>query len=255
MTNLTAYKSTDGVELYIDNTTGEAFASQRAIARMCEVDAVYIRRFVTATNIEGISAEILTDAGLRSAKLHSENTILQCVAKYNPQLLLLFSKAGLRVYLHGVTDFKVTSTAVVEHKLPGTYKDAVRALLESLDKAEALEAEVGVLEAEVKFQAPKVKVADDFISNEGLTTIEQFSKDLAIKDLGRNKLYTLLRELSVLGQNNQPYQQFVAKGLFVVKPTGSYKDNYGETVQTYKTFLTASGVEWLIAKFSRMGIN
>jgi len=106
MTNLTAYTTEDGIELQIDNVTGESFASQRAIARMCEVDAVYIRRFVSGTNVEGKTAEILTDAGLRSGTLHSEDTILLCIAKYNPQLMILLSKAGLRVYLHGLAGFK-----------------------------------------------------------------------------------------------------------------------------------------------------
>ena len=266
MTNLTAYKSEAGVELYIDNTNGAAFVSQSGYVRMSGVAKSTVSDRMNKLRFQVLkTTEHLTATGLRSVKLIPASIIFQWAFKDNPALAYAMGEAGATIYLQKLAGYKVTSTAVVEdelpgtavveHKLPGNYRDALMALVESIDKeAAALEGKQ-LAEAEVKILAPKAKVADDFISNDGLTTIEQFSKDLAIKDLGRNRLYILLRELSILGQNNQPYQQFVAKGLFVVKPSGSYKDNYGETVQTYKTFLTASGVEWLIAKLSRMGIN
>ena len=81
-TNLTTYKPTGGLELYIDNVTSEAFASQRGIARMCEVSEAAIRQLVTAKYIEGKTAEVLTATGLKTAKLHTENTIVLCVTKY-----------------------------------------------------------------------------------------------------------------------------------------------------------------------------
>jgi len=256
MTNLTAYTTEAGVELYIDNITGRAFATQAGYARMSGVAKQTVSMRMNTVQFQTLkTAEILTATGLKTVQLIPASIVFQWAFKDNPELAYAMGEAGATIYLHGLAGFKVTSTAVTERAIPVDFESALEALLTEVRTKKALEAEVEVLEAEVKFQAPKVKVADDFISNEGLTTIQQFSKDLAIKDLGRNKLYTLLREMSVLGQDNQPYQQFVAKGLFVLKPSGSYKDSRGETVQTYKTFLTASGVEWLIAKFSRMGIN
>ena len=256
MTNLTAYKSSNGDELYIDNITGKAFATQAGYVRMSGVAQSTLATRMNTVQFQTLkTTEIHTTTGLKTVQLIPASIVFEWAMKDNPALAYAMGEAGATIYLQRLAGYKVTSNAVVEDKLPGTYRDALMALVESIDKeAAALEGKQ-LAEAEVKILAPKAKVADDFISNDGLTTIEQFSKDLAIKDLGRNKLYTLLREMSVLGQDNQPYQQFVAKGLFVLKPSGSYKDSRGETVQTYKTFLTASGVEWLIAKFSRMGIN
>lgn len=42
----------NGLELVIDTETGESFASQSAVARMCEVDERTIRRFKTSAEIE-----------------------------------------------------------------------------------------------------------------------------------------------------------------------------------------------------------
>jgi len=249
-TNLTAHKSTDGVELYIDNTTSEAFASQRGIARMCEVDEVYIRQLATAKNIEGISAEIPTAAGLRSAKLHSENTILLCIAKYNPQLIPLVARAGIRVYLHGLAGYKFTSNAVAAFEAPKTVASALRLAADNAFKAadNALKAaaEIEALEAEVKFLAPKANLADVFLDGEGLTTIQQFCKDLGYKS---NKLFAMLVDDGILFRTSlsglEPYASQVDAGRFELLPTATFKRGQ-KNMQAFRTHLTTKGVQWLI---------
>ena len=239
MTNLTAYTTEDGIELQIDNLTGESFASQRAIARMCEVDAVYIRRFVSGTNVEGKTAEILTDAGLRSGTLHSEDTILLCIAKYNPQLMPLFARAGLRVYLHGLAGYKFTSNDVAERAIPVDFESALEALLTEVRAKKALEAEVKIL-------APKAKLADVFLDGEGLTTIQQFCKDLGYKS---NKLFAMLVDDGILFRTSlsglEPYASQVDAGRFELLPTATFKRGQ-KNMQAFRTHLTTKGVQWLI---------
>ena len=143
MTNLTTHTTEDGLEFYINNKTGESFASQAGLGRMCKVAQTTISRYLSGgASIAPEKAEILTAAGLRSVALYDESAIVNCIAKYNPQLLILLRRAGLRVYLHGLVGFKVTSTAVVEDESSDTYIEALKALLikvkaDESDKAKA----------------------------------------------------------------------------------------------------------------------
>jgi len=105
MTNLTTYTSSNGLELFIDGTTGETFASQPGLASICEVANSTIARYLTVASIAPKTAKILTDTGLHSVALYDEKAILKCIIKYNPRLIFLLAKAGLRVYLHDLAGF------------------------------------------------------------------------------------------------------------------------------------------------------
>jgi hypothetical protein len=101
----------DGLELVIDTTSGEAFASIRATARMVERDDRTIRRFIGAALFDLKSVEINTPGGVQGAALLSELQIYEVCEKYKPSLLKAFAQAGLRVYLHKLAGFEVKSTA------------------------------------------------------------------------------------------------------------------------------------------------
>jgi hypothetical protein len=114
--NLTKYEN-DGLELFINTDTGTCFASIRAVARMCEKSISTIHKFVsgglkTVHQMELISAEITTNTGIKTVHLLNEEQILEVVTRYHPKLIKAFVKAGLRVYLHQLAGFKVTSEAV-----------------------------------------------------------------------------------------------------------------------------------------------
>lgn len=108
---LTRYDQND-LELIINQETGEVFASQSALARMVERNESTIRDWLTSRNIQGEEAEILTSTGLKTSRLLNEDTIHQAFAKYKHELLIPCSKAGIRVYLHGLAGFATVSTAV-----------------------------------------------------------------------------------------------------------------------------------------------
>jgi hypothetical protein len=114
--NLTVFNN-NGLELLIDQVTGECFASISAVARMCEKNKSTIQRYVNGKShcvaqMVLKSAEIPSKRGFKSVALLNEEQILEVVAKYNTELLKAFFKAGLRVYLHQLAGYKVTSEAV-----------------------------------------------------------------------------------------------------------------------------------------------
>ncbi len=101
--NLVNYNQ-NGLELVIDQNTGEAFASISAVARMTDKSDVAIGNYVNgklqgSNSLELLDAEILTSGGLQGAKLLNENQILEVVCKYKPSLLMKFAQCGIRVFL------------------------------------------------------------------------------------------------------------------------------------------------------------
>jgi len=141
MTNLTVYTPEAGVELYIDNITGEAFASQAGYARMSGVAQSTVSDRMNTHRFQAIkTAEVLTAAGLRSVRLIPSSLVFKWAIKDNRALAYAMGTAGATVYLQKLAGYKVTSTAVVEDKPSGTYRDALMALVESLNEAaDALE--------------------------------------------------------------------------------------------------------------------
>ena len=107
---LARYETQDGIELVINQKTGEAFASQSATARMCNVSETAIRNFITSNQIGVKKSEVLTNTGFKTSNLLNEDSILKCLKHYNPEMLLNFAKLGLRMSLHRIAGFKLPST-------------------------------------------------------------------------------------------------------------------------------------------------
>lgn len=82
----------------------------------------------------------------------------------------------------------------------------------------------------------------------GDLTMEEFVKNLGVPKLGRNTVYRILRINGVFRHNNYPYQSYVDKGLFKLKPVAEY-DGY----VTYQTVVTPKGSVWLTKKLEDCG--
>lgn len=93
--------------------------------------------------------------------------------------------------------------------------------------------------------SPLAEKYNIFMDAEGLTNIETFSQNLSIKGLGRNNMYKYFREKGYLKRDNKPYQYYIDKGWFKLRPSGHHMER-GEIVQDYKTFLTTKGVNKII---------
>jgi hypothetical protein len=94
--NLVPY-TRDGLELVIDNQTGESFASISAVARLTDKSASTINKYVNGglqgcAQMELKTAEIQTAGGLQGCALLNEKQIIEVVSKYNPSLLMTFAQ-------------------------------------------------------------------------------------------------------------------------------------------------------------------
>jgi hypothetical protein len=141
--DLQAY-STESIPegLYIDNNTGDVFASNRSLAKLVGVSPSTVHQFIESEGDRQNAvemAEVQTAGGLQGVRLHPESTILKAIKKYKPSLLDAFELCGLRVFLHGMAGFRVISTAIEQpplSPLEQALQDQIKLLEELKDARE-----------------------------------------------------------------------------------------------------------------------
>jgi len=117
----------DGIEIIIDLQNGETFASIRGYARMSGLSQPAISKRCTGDNQKSFKiAEIQTGGGLQRVKLIDEDTIVEWIIDDNPRMAKKLLKAGVRVYLHTIAGYKVTSSATTKNSNYNTQRIDLR---------------------------------------------------------------------------------------------------------------------------------
>ncbi len=121
-------------------------------------------------------------------------------------------------------------------KIPKTYAEALleagRLALEN-ERLQALQIE----------NKPKIEAFETLMSSNNLIDFLEFSKIIKI---GRNTIFSKLRESGILMRDNMPYQEYITRGYF--KCIEKYY-NKGEISGIYiKTMITAKGQDFLTKK-------
>lgn len=99
----------ENLELFVNESTGEVFATQASIARMTKKAKSTISDWAKGVRSEDqIDAEILTGGGLQGVRLFNEDAIFDAFSRYAPELLVQCAKAGIRVYLHKIAGYSVS---------------------------------------------------------------------------------------------------------------------------------------------------
>lgn len=120
----------------------------------------------------------------------------------------------------------VLKEAFIENRPPQTYLEALQELVKSEQQKLILQ--------------PKAEKYDRFISGENLQKLGDVGK---IVGMGRNRLFSFLREQKILMKNNVPYQQYIDRGYFEVKETPVNMG--GQTINKPQTYATAKGVDYI----------
>lgn len=120
------------------------------------------------------------------------------------------------------------------NNLPATYLDALKALVVSEEQKQLAQQQVRELE-------PKAKIYDNICDSSSILSLNEAGKIIGI---GRNTFTAKLRELKILQLNNNPYQEYIDRGYFVVKL--SYISSLKANLTT--TYVTGKGVVWLKQK-------
>lgn len=126
-------------------------------------------------------------------------------------------------------------------KLPQTYSEALREL------ADVTEAKI-LLEQRNEKLEPRSAYFEQMIMTDGLISMEQASKLLNIKDMGRNKLFKALRNGNVIQKNNtSPKQYYIEKGYFELKEEIILVNKIRKVIVT--TYVTQKGLAFLFKFF------
>lgn len=142
----------------------------------------------------------------------------------------------------------------VAKALPRSYKEALEALLEEVNKREALEAESQRKSEQLDAQAPKVAFADAMLASKTCCLIGELAKILTQNgyETGQKRLFKWLRENGYLGKSgeyrNIPQQRYIEQGLFELKK-GVRTDSDGVLHTTVTTVVTPKGQSYFINKF------
>ena len=153
--------------------------------------------------------------------------------------------------LPGAEKFEVW---IFDEVLPCIRKNGMYATDELLDNPDLLiaaatklkEERKARLEAEnkVKVLEPKGQFYDDVAGVRGSVEMGQVAKVLGIRGMGRNNLFSLLREKKVLDKNNIPYQQYVDLGYFRILEQ-KYTVPSGEIKINIKTMVFQNGIDFI----------
>ena len=119
--------------------------------------------------------------------------------------------------------------------LPQDYLSALKALVASEEAKQKLLVE----NTEMK---PKADFYDTVVSTESLLSMGDTAK-LLDKNVGRNRLYKILREKKILMSDNIPYQQYVDRGYF--KVVENYYMAGDNKVNTKTTYVNQKGVDYI----------
>lgn len=133
-----------------------------------------------------------------------------------------------------IGEFNRMREELTKPALPQNYKEALLALVGEVEKVE-------LLEAKIQENAPKVALYDTAMNAKNNLTMMAVAKSLKI---GRNKLFSLLREKKVLMENNMPYQSYLDRGYFEVRQytITHFTSGLENKVQT---LVTPKGMAWI----------
>lgn len=219
MTVLKQYKSEEfgGLEIVIDDDTGEVFASQRAIARLIDKHNEYVRRYANTyfegdTNSSVLTAEVLTAGGLQRDTLYDETFILSIIAKYKPDLLLKLAQTGLRLFFHKLAGYSDEQAVTASLSI-------WRSVRHELSKAHA------GFQASCRLKGHSPKVVHDMITQ----SITGWTAEDA------RKLGQLVEGSPVIGLNHQPSPKQLeqirrAKLLYAGFRKGDWKEQVNKAV-------------------------
>jgi len=128
-----------------------------------------------------------------------------------------------------------------QFNLPKTYSEALRQLADQTELSHKTLELLDNANDTIKTNKPKVVFADSVKGSNNSILVRKFAKDLCDGgfEIGQNRIFRWFRENKYLNNDNEPYQNYVAQGLFevITRVVGSSYD----TFTTKTTKLTGKG--------------
>jgi phage antirepressor YoqD-like protein len=201
----------DGLELVVNTTTGMAYASISATARMLNKPESTVRGWCNGGSRKYNTTEALipTGSGVQGARLIDAVTLYDMASEYNPELAKQMGRVGANIYLLNRAGYKVSikETIPTAPPIPPTRRELAAMLLDAEIRAEKAEKQI---EADSDF-TNLGKLIDNTV---GCVTVGEFAK---VIEVGRSTYFNELRHCKILMKNSViPFQNMMAAGYFVV---------------------------------------
>lgn len=130
----------------------------------------------------------------------------------------------------------------VFHGMANTYQ-VPQSFSEALMLAAKQQQKIEQQQKTIEASRPKVEFFDAVADSKTAIKIGDLAKVLAVKGLGRNNLFELLRNKKILMENNIPYQTYVDRGYF---RTVEQKYTAGDEVRiSIRTLVYQKGVDFI----------
>lgn len=131
--------------------------------------------------------------------------------------------------------------------------EAAIAWAEQWKKRELAEQSVMRLEEKIEKDKPKLEVYEAIVEADSGIRITEFARVLSDKhSIGRNKLYSTLRDWKILDRNNVPYQRCIEAGwMYVVERPWKNEEMSGINFQV---FITGKGQGYIVNRLQKENV-
>lgn len=116
--------------------------------------------------------------------------------------------------------------------------EAARAWADAKEAELKAERERQAALAQIEADKPKVEFAMAVRNLDGSCLVREFAK---VMGTGQNRMFKWLRDNGYLMANNQPYQDYIDRGWFVVVEGVPFTDSRGKSHPTFTTRITGKG--------------
>jgi len=244
--------------IQVENRNGILVADSRLVARVLGVNHKDLLRKINIYCDKFGSVELRHEFYIENAYENrgkqypmfylTELGIQQVIGGYNASVPLAFE-----INVAYILEFKRMKEHILKLENEIKDKDMLIAKLVSCESEQdrlklALELNdkyVKPMELKIEEDRPKVELYDTLIELKDILDMKKSAKILNFYNLGRNRLYEILRWNKVLMKDNEPYQSYFERGWFTIKESII---NDRVVVTTYVTNKGLEGIRKLLLK-------
>ena len=192
------------------------------------------------TREEGITKrDTLTSKGIQSLIYIDEANLYRLVMRSK-----LESAERFQDWVYGEVLPAIRKTGrYAKPEIPPTYPEALIAYANELKARMALE-------NQIKEDAPKVELADNFLNSDGDFYIRVVAKAIGI---GAEKLFDWMRAHKMITKMNEPYADFCKRG-YLRPRSSSFTRSAGTTQTTMSTRVTPKGIYYSRERLIKEGL-
>jgi hypothetical protein len=161
----------DGLELFVDESTGLAYAHQAAMRRMFAIDS---KGGSLTRALQGVpkslvkTAEIPTAKGIQGVTLYPSDVVFSLAIKFNPALAEKMGSAGANVFMLGMAGYQIE----ISPSRPKTALELAREQVQLHEQLELQQRQIELLEADNQRQSEAI---DELFEYSSIIRVAKFN--------------------------------------------------------------------------------